>query len=70
MIDEMAYEGTVKFFNKEKGFGFIKCPQRGEDVFFHISNVIDEDVLKENDVVSFVMKDGKKGKMADGVTLR
>ena len=51
-------EGLVKFFNDTKGFGFIK-PEVGEDIFVHVSGLIDE--VRENDRVSFDVQDGKKG---------
>ncbi len=51
-------EGTVKFFNETKGFGFIK-PGTGEDIFVHASGLIDQ--VRENDRVSFDVQDGRKG---------
>jgi CspA family cold shock protein len=51
-------EGLVKFFNETKGFGFIK-PANGEDIFVHVSGLIDE--VRENDRVSFDVQDGRKG---------
>ncbi len=51
-------EGTVKFFNDTKGFGFIK-PETGEDIFVHVSGLIDE--VRENDRVTFEVQDGRKG---------
>lgn len=51
-------EGTVKFFNDAKGFGFIK-PENGEDIFVHASGLLDE--VRENDRVSFDVQDGRKG---------
>ena len=51
-------EGLVKFFNDTKGFGFIK-PEAGEDIFVHVSGLIDE--VRENDRVTFDVQDGKKG---------
>ena len=51
-------EGLVKFFNESKGFGFIK-PETGEDIFVHVSGLIDE--VRENDRVSFEVQDGRKG---------
>ena len=52
-------EGTVKFFNESKGFGFIKPEDGGEDVFVHVSGLIDE--IQENDEVEFETEDGRKG---------
>ena len=52
-------EGTIKFFNETKGFGFIKPDNGGQDVFVHVSGLIDE--VRENDRVSFEVQNGKKG---------
>ncbi|RXG23431.1 putative cold-shock DNA-binding protein [Leeuwenhoekiella aequorea] len=52
-------EGTVKFFNNAKGFGFIKPEGSDEDVFVHASGLIDE--VRENDRVEFETERGKKG---------
>ncbi len=52
-------EGTVKFFNETKGFGFIKPANGGQDIFVHVSGLIDE--IRENDQVTFDVQDGKKG---------
>ncbi len=52
-------EGTVKFFNGTKGFGFISPSNGGEDVFVHVSGLHDE--IRENDKVSFEVQNGKKG---------
>ncbi|SHO63183.1 cold-shock protein [Algoriphagus zhangzhouensis] len=52
-------EGTVKFFNSTKGFGFITPADGTEDVFVHISGLIDE--IRENDKVTYDVVQGKKG---------
>ena len=52
-------EGTVKFFNDSKGFGFIKPSYSSEDIFVHSSGLIDE--IRENDKVKFDVERGKKG---------
>ena len=52
-------EGTVKFFNNAKGFGFIKSDETGEDIFVHATGLIDE--IRENDKVKFDTEMGKKG---------
>ena len=52
-------EGTVKFFNNEKGFGFISPADSNQDIFVHSSGLIDE--IQENDQVQFETEQGKKG---------
>ena len=51
--------GTVKFFNDSKGFGFIIDNESKKEYFVHISGLIDE--VKEGDEVEFELKEGKKG---------
>lgn len=57
-------EGVVKFFNEAKGFGFIK-DSNGEDIFVHVSGLIDQ--VKEGDSVTFDVVDGRKGRNAENV---
>ena len=65
----MRHTGSVKFFNESKGFGFI-IPNNGEeDVFVHISQVVNKKPLKENQRVSYDLGKGKKGVMAENVEL-
>lgn len=52
-------EGTVKFFNGTKGFGFITPADGGQDIFVHVSGLYDE--IRENDKVSYEVQNGKKG---------
>ena len=52
-------QGTVKFFNESKGFGFIKPADSSEDIFVHVSGLIDE--VRENDQVEYDTEQGKKG---------
>ena len=59
--------GTVKFFNESKGFGFIKNDNGGAEIFVHVSGLIDN--IAENDKVSFEMQEGKKGMNAVKVKL-
>ena len=51
--------GTVKFFNESKGFGFITEEGVDKDHFVHISGLIDE--IREGDSVEFDLQEGKKG---------
>ena len=60
-------EGTVKFFNSAKGFGFIKLNDSEEEVFVHSTNLIDD--IQENDNVKFDIEQGEKGPSAVKVSL-
>ncbi|WP_413511877.1 cold-shock protein [Myroides odoratus] len=58
-------EGTVKFFNESKGFGFISQANGGEDIFVHTTGLLDN--ISENDQVIFDIERGQKGLMAVNV---
>ena len=60
--------GTVKFFNAEKGFGFISREQ-GDDVFVHFSNIAGDGykTLDEGQNVEFDIAPGRKGEEAQNV---
>jgi CspA family cold shock protein len=62
-------EGTVKWFNPDKGFGFIVPDQGGKDIFVHIRAVerAGLSTLNENQRVRFTEKAGQKGTEADGL---
>ena len=60
-------EGTVKFFNSSKGFGFIVPEDGGDDIFVHVSGLVDD--IRENDKVKFDEERGKKGLNAVNVEL-
>ena len=60
--------GTVKWFNSEKGYGFITSPSGGKDLFVHTSEVKDGATLKDGDSVEYVEADSPKGKAATEVT--
>jgi len=51
--------GTVKFFNKARGFGFISPEDGGKDVFVHKSDLVDE--ITEGDKVSYDVEESEKG---------
>ncbi len=51
--------GTVKFFNNSKGFGFITPDDEGKDVFVHKNGLIDN--ITEGDKVSYDVEEGQKG---------
>lgn len=61
----MQKEGTVKFYDTTKGFGFISQSESRNDVFVHSTGLIDE--IRENDRVAFDVEEGKKGPNAVNV---
>ena len=60
-------QGTVKFFNETKGFGFITPSNGGAEIFVHSSGLIDR--IRENDKVQYDTERGKKGLNAVNVKL-
>ena len=61
-------EGTVKFFNRKKGFGFISG-EDGKDYFVHFTALPQGTFLRDNDKVSFEAVEGDRGLKADKVQL-
>jgi len=61
-------EGTVKWFNQRKGYGFISAAD-GRDIFVHYSNISGEGfkTLVEGDMVNFDIVEGEKGPRAENV---
>ncbi|CAN5520082.1 cold shock domain-containing protein [soil metagenome] len=59
--------GKVKFFNESKGFGFIKVDNSDQEVFVHVSGLIDE--IREDDEVTFEVTEGRRGLNAINVKL-
>ena len=64
-------QGTVKWFNAEKGYGFIAVDGGGADVFVHYSEIQSGGfrTLEENQRVEFEIGQGQKGPQATGVTV-
>jgi CspA family cold shock protein len=64
-------QGTVKWFNSEKGFGFIAVDDGGADVFVHYSEIQGSGFrsLEENQRVEFEVVQGQKGPQASGVRI-
>jgi CspA family cold shock protein len=66
MRNDMSTNGTIKFFNAARGFGFIAPEDGSKDVFVHISAVDRAGLatLTENQKVSFEVEPGKNGKLS------
>jgi len=60
-------EGTIKFFNETKGFGFITPNNGGQDIFVHVSGL--NETVRENDKVSYSVENGQKGPSAVNVNV-
>ena len=61
------HTGTVKFFNESKGFGFVVDSSSQEEIFVHVSGLIDN--IREGDQVTFNTERGKKGMNAIDVKI-
>ena len=59
--------GTVVYYNKEKGFGFIRTDNNPQDFYVHISNVENEKELNKGDRVTFEIAVSVKGMQAEKV---
>ncbi|WP_210465031.1 cold-shock protein [Rufibacter roseolus] len=59
--------GTVKFYNSDKGFGFITDTQSNKEYFVHVSGLIDQ--ISEDDEVIYELQEGRKGLNATNVKL-
>jgi CspA family cold shock protein len=51
--------GTVKFFNVSKGFGFITVDDTNQELFVHVTGLVDQ--IRDGDKVTFDESEGKKG---------
>lgn len=60
-------EGTIKFFNEAKGFGFITPSNGGADLFVHVTGLNGQ--VRENDKVSYEVSNGQKGPNATNVNV-
>ena len=64
-FNKYTMQGTVKFFNEAKGFGFITPDNSNTDIFVHTSGLVDQ--IRENDQVEYQEERGKKGMNAVNV---
>lgn len=60
-------EGTVKFFNEEKGFGFITPNDGSNEIFVHVSGLSEN--VRQNDEVRYDIQEGRKGPNAVNVVI-
>jgi len=71
LVDGITYEGTVKWFDAQKGYGFITINNEDRDVFVHFSAIKEEGfrTLEQGQIVSFSIVNGKKGDQAANVRI-
>ena len=69
-MDVAKSRGSIKFFNAQKGFGFIKPDNGGKELFVHISNIEgDAQSLQEGQKVEYLEGEGRKGPEAMEVSI-
>ena len=67
LIHYKMQQGTVKFFNETKGFGFITPRDGGQDLFVHMTGLVDN--IRQNDEVTFNVEQGRNGLNATNVRI-
>ena len=64
-MSEEALRGVIKFFNHNKGYGFITIPDQEEGIFVHVTDVLEgNEYLEEGEEVEFEIGEGPKGPQA------
>jgi len=63
-------EGKVRWFNYQRGYGFIDSAEHEDDIFLHHSEFVKEEYIHEGSTVLFTAESGEKGLQAKKVTLK
>ncbi len=72
MSDGKEFVGHVKWFNGEKGYGFITVEGYGKDVFIHVKKLRESGITRnpaDGEAIRFIMNDGPKGSFATNIKL-
>ena len=68
-VEDPILNGRIEFFNKDKGYGFVKHTDSTDKYFFHVSAAADPNIIEEGNKVTFELERGQKGMNAVKIAL-